>query len=94
MSTPRYASLRFGATFDETSNTQYIDGVVSGVAPAALTPLRAMGRIALGGPANTFQGHNAQAWDGPILFAMGANVTWSAAELAKVDAWIVEEFNL
>ena len=92
---------RFAVTTDRATITQYIDNVVSGTAPQYDPDVPANGgaytgpgRVGIGGQANNFMGHMGLPWDGPILFAMGANVTWSAAELAAVDAWIIEEFNL
>jgi hypothetical protein len=85
---------RFGAVFTEPTITQYLDNVAVGSVANLPTPFGATAKFALGGQANGFNGHCGVSWDGPIVFAIGSNKAWNAVELAEIDAWIVEEFNL
>ena len=85
---------RFAVTYDETTISLYLNNVLVGTGPALANPFAARGRIAVGGAANNFTDHNPYAWEGPIVFAMGANRTWSAADVKTVDDWIVDQFNL
>ena len=86
---------RFGVVMDETIMTHYLDNVAGSTGLQYTTvPMNSPGQLVLGGRASGFSGHNGTAWDGPIYFAVGANVAWSAEELAVVDNWIVEEFGL
>ena len=84
---------RFGMVMNETEIALYLDNVEVARAPQAPEALT-LGKIALGGQANTFGEFIPLTWEGPIVFAMGINRTWSASERATVDAWIVKEFNL
>ena len=86
---------RFGLVLTDAAMTHYLDNVETTTGPAFTGyPMHPMCRIALGGQGNSFGEFVPLTWDGPIVFAMGANVAWNASERAAVDSWIVSQFNL
>lgn len=85
---------RFGVAMDESSIIHYLNNVETARGPNHTQAFAPRGKLALGGQANNFVGHIPNTWDGPISLAIGGNVVWTFEEMAKLDAWIVEEFGL